>query len=288
VCRFGSHHRKRNGLMKNATLYHYCSAETFQKIIRGQSIRLSSLLLSNDSSEGSLLSKFLSELISDKAINGSIRDLMEIIRKYKGGRGFCLTPENDLLSQWCRYADDGQGLSIGFSYEYLESLENTKLKQVEYDHNEQKRIVGELFSVLKNEVNMIEHDGQTYRALGLDNWNPNHQEHEDPYGRKSKKDYVQLVLKTNIHSALMKSDIFRLKHNGFREESEWRLLDTTIQEDHFLPVSIDPAQTPIVEVTIGPTSPLSVDKVISCLKKNGFDCVHVWKSNIPYRRKRRI
>ena len=72
---------------------------------------------------------------------------------FLGAAGFCLSEEADLLSQWRGYADDGTGVSIGFSRKYFELLGNTKrdrgdefnasITKVEYDYSKQRASISE-------------------------------------------------------------------------------------------------------------------------------------------------
>jgi hypothetical protein len=64
-----------------------------------------------------------------------------------------MSEEGDLLSQWRAYADNGAGVSIGFTKEYFEELGNLKrdrsdefnasLQKIEYEITKQKEIVAE-------------------------------------------------------------------------------------------------------------------------------------------------
>jgi hypothetical protein len=85
-------------------LYHYCNTDSFISIIRSQSIRLSSLSLSNDSMEGQLVTKTIMRLAERDGIVGKEKiELEESLRfneRYFDGLGFCLSAYGDLLSQW--------------------------------------------------------------------------------------------------------------------------------------------------------------------------------------------
>lgn len=270
-------------------LYHYCSADTFWKIIKGRCIRLSSVLDSNDSSEGLLLKNLLSSLIQNDSLNCTkeqiISKWMTRICEIRGGRAFCLTTERDLLSQWCRYADDGQGISIGFSREYLGSLPETKLECVEYNHDKHVESARCLYEKLKEPAPPIDHNGQLFHAAGLGQWNPQHKESKDATGRRNADDFIQESLRSHIQQALWDAGLFLIKHNGFREEREVRLLDATDPpvHDSFQNIEMEADRSPILEVMLGPRNLEREDRVREKLAMYGFGDVQVSKSDIPYR-----
>ena len=123
-------------------LYHYCSLDTFLKIITSGKIWLSDVRKSNDKQE-------LSHLKSECAIQ-LLTAQNEYLERYSEEEGFiydfkameeinslakkiaytdifstwvfCLSEEFDLLSQWRGYADNGAGICIGFDYNYLNQI----------------------------------------------------------------------------------------------------------------------------------------------------------------------
>lgn len=69
--------------------------------------------------EGRLVTQTFERLLSQSTVTTEeieeIRRALLIIEDMFDGLGFCLSEKPDLLSQWRGYADDGQGLSIGFN-----------------------------------------------------------------------------------------------------------------------------------------------------------------------------
>ena len=125
----------------NSVLYHYCSLATFYNIIKNKSIWLSDVLKSNDFLElvvmRQLFIKQLNEIIDKKAIKYSeafdferaiqLNDLKretydETRKEVAKHLVFCLSEDGDLLSQWRGYADDGNGISIGFKKDFLSKV----------------------------------------------------------------------------------------------------------------------------------------------------------------------
>lgn len=127
-------------------LYHYCSLSAFTSITSSKEIRLTDLLKSNDYLEGSWLYNAIDSALcsleaqrrkqstlekseglqleeSRNFLFSKFREYVEDTRAKQTANdafyGFCLSEEKDLLSQWRGYADDGQGVAIGFSKEFF-------------------------------------------------------------------------------------------------------------------------------------------------------------------------
>lgn len=101
-----------------ALVYHYCSPQTFLQIIERKCIWLSSTNNMNDFAEGEWFAKELKVFLSEKkkeygkgwceaALNFYISNTQP---KYIA----CFSKEKDTLSQWRAYAQDGEGVAIGF------------------------------------------------------------------------------------------------------------------------------------------------------------------------------
>ncbi len=146
---------------KKKTLYHYCNLNTFLSIIKNSSIWLSDVQKSNDRRELAWFRQQYYKYISEKyketsdkniqtictnilsiALEDDFKDvpswlrlstsetpkkLMNIfgsLRVY----AFCLSEHSDSLGQWRGYADDGKGIAIGFSHDYLKSVSSNSLR----------------------------------------------------------------------------------------------------------------------------------------------------------------
>lgn len=93
--------------------YHYCSLDTFQKIIEGKTIRLCNITKMNDSKEGKDIEKYAENQLS--SIKKSKSTLLDNNATYIS----CFSKKKDLLSQWRAYGDDGFGVAIGFDFNEL-------------------------------------------------------------------------------------------------------------------------------------------------------------------------
>ena len=140
-------------------LYHYCSQEAFLSILRTRTFRCSALSLSNDTMEGKWIHKIFSDICDEDGLKEQDKNLaimlLSIVNEFYEGFGFCLSALGDSLSQWRGYAQDGEGLCIGFSKDGLEALRekigksNFDLIQVNYDLNQQQKELKPTYKKIK-------------------------------------------------------------------------------------------------------------------------------------------
>lgn len=175
-----------------AVLYHYCSNESFFKIIASKSIRLSALNCSNDSAEGRWYWDLLAQEFQSRGldIHTKLPGLYERLFGRGPTLGFCLSEVADRLSQWRGYADDGRGFCIGFSGPALGSFRKRFVK-VEYSREKQNAMIKEIAS--------RQIDGGRKLTDGIDEYSGNL--------------------------------LYAMKNPGFEEEREWRLLSSKPAED---------------------------------------------------------
>lgn len=277
-------------------LYHYCPYETFLKIIKNRSIRLSSLSLSNDSMEGKVVAELITDWASRAIPDDSDRqEFVEAIKHLNDlydGLGFCLSEDGDLLSQWRGYADDGRGVSIGFSKKCLElfaskhlgeTYPRLKLKKVIYDPGEQRKLLDPTCIEMQKLIEEGAVKGTLVWAGGVNPRGP----YDDPQ--------MELVGKmlSLIHI------LFLPKHSSFYEEMEWRLIAPYFKKNEDIKICfrngnmgatpyIDLTlphsdENPILRVILGPKNPIAKQEVESVLKANGFANATVKGSISSYR-----
>ncbi|MBY3342693.1 DUF2971 domain-containing protein [Rhizobium laguerreae] len=238
------------------TLYHYCSASTFELIASRKTVRLSDLAQSNDSAEGEWYWSVLRSVVGESVPRWIEETRDHHAAQAKATLGLCLTEEDDLLSQWRGYADDGRGVCIGFSAAALFSIAEEigegkpRLYRVEYSEDDQRRVaewVNERQRFRKPTDHIIENS-----------------------------DYFQ----------------FAFKNNGFREEKEWRLMAIkplakckyVARADRFVPVldlPLNPAA--IVSVRLGPRNNTPPEVMRGMLASYGFPETTVGSATATYR-----
>ncbi len=216
-------------------LYHYASNQKGFGILSSKSIRLSDICKSNDYRELTLFFPDIFDAIfiafkespfdlkyEGKYGEDALISLCELTERMIGHAiecgdfsnfVLCFSEQSDLLSQWRGYANDGQGISIGFSKELLKKIcdEDSgilRLEKVVYINEEQRQ---HLINELSAEV--IEN------LKGLRKWIVNEMTHDD-----SSSD-TDGLLGFNFHGMIESILIDSLKYKpiGFEEEKEWRL-----------------------------------------------------------------
>ena len=217
-------------------LYHYCGLSTFLNIFRkddsGQpyiAIWLSDIQKSNDSLELKKLRNYLLDKIDEyiwdkrnvcnKEINhekdtflqtlwrSSKKETYDFVFKHLA---FCLSENGDLLSQWRGYADDGQGVSIGFKKAFFEKISMLTLKP--YEDSE---ATFEFKPVIYEDEKAWEYINQ---ESGIDKF----------YSFKKYRDERDCV--NNAIKSVIRAAPF-YKNSAFAEECEWRLVASYVSSE---------------------------------------------------------
>ncbi|MEW8522529.1 MAG: DUF2971 domain-containing protein [Candidatus Thiodiazotropha endolucinida] len=216
------------------------------------------------------------------------------------GFGFCLSQEDDLLSQWRGYAGNGTGVSIGFSKDKLREILNSEI-------GNPNRMMSDLREVLYKPEEQIESVRDTYNgikelvdkgALKPPAINGFLDPRSDDEKQKERDDYNKLVTELSGNLILLLPQLYVLKNRAFNEEKEWRLLTHTLGNS-FLGCSFRPAGNTIVpyceyeigdltgslftEVVLGPKNQTPIPVIKSYLLREGFGDVAVRHSQASYR-----
>lgn len=161
-------------MKNNNTIYHYCSVETFMSIIENRSIRLSDLNKTNDYMEKKWANNLITEVLKEQLKKfGIALDLEKNymyneksenhLQYYKNTLKdelydqnliliSCFSNQEDKLSQWRAYGQDGTGVAIGFNYNKIKMLSGRNeyngkkivVTKVIYDETEQKKKLGKV------------------------------------------------------------------------------------------------------------------------------------------------
>lgn len=315
-------------------LYHYSDNQKGFGILKDKAIRLNDIRKSNDYNELVLFyPDILDEIFriykenpfnlkfenkNNEEALASLLDITDSMLSDSINTGafsnfvFCFSEKADTLSQWRGYADNGQGISIGFSRKHLEKMceENKvlRLESVEYINEEQ---CSEL--IRKNAVKVLE------ELKGLREWIT------DNITRDDASPDTDGLLGYNFDS-LVKSiltDSLKYKQIGFKEESEWRLFfkdqsyknpDWVLGEDNkligpngfdetisflrnnilfefndnnilpYVPLDFSEKQDDLVkEIWVGPKSDIAEKDIELFLAKHGYHNTVVLFSKTSYR-----
>lgn len=205
-------------------LYHYCSLSAFTSITSSKEIRLTDLLKSNDYLEGKWLYEAIDfalnslkaqwrqhpvlDKLEDLQLEESRNLLFSVFCKYieqtqtnqtanDAFYGFCLSEEKDLLSQWRGYADDGQGVAIGFSKEFFQSICDPLPENPLIGFNSVKYSSEELLQFLADEMSSF--------ILLI-------------------KNPENIALPEESSKLRLSKDSIFFKNHSFKEEKEWRFV----------------------------------------------------------------
>lgn len=216
-------------------VYHYCSLDTFTKIIENKTLRLSEITKSNDSMELLWITKMFEDVFRDiyiknsnKILNAKLpeEDFMEMVVHYQKDffsekhriysffvACFSEAEEGDLLSQWRGYADDGRGVAIGFDVDVLKQIGQPALDdpisnpilcfdRVEYIERFQKATTRRIASQLIDNLKLFVANEKT--------------------GDIGTIKYQSMKYFNSCFLELFKQSVF-MKNSFFREEREYRL-----------------------------------------------------------------
>jgi hypothetical protein len=283
-------------------LYHYCSNKNLLAILESHELWASELSMSNDRMEGRWIRTIFADLCNKKQINAHQQNQLlahlDNLIAFFGATGFCLSEYGDVLSQWRGYADDGAGVSVGFSKDYLDGLNGAfqdkeygvVLHKVEYERDQQEKQLAPQFD---NVMGWVE-KGALRSTVGSLLYQPSETE---------KKKIEDAFRHLTFEFLAMFPLLYTLKNPAFSEEHEWRLLSYVTRmpnriEDGDLPklnfiaksdrivpvrrIPIEVDASPIAEVILGPRN-VTPDNVISAaLAKYGFKSVKVGRSTATY------
>lgn len=158
-----------------AIIYHYCSPETFHKIIENKTLWLSATNNMNDFSEGKWVESVLAKVLSDNHTDDNNEWCNNLWRTVVGNNQIayvsCFSKEGDTLSQWRAYAQDGEGVAIGFDEDKLGlgsgmpiwhaagGVHSIKLNEIEYidTHELQREIKSIIFKKGVQYINNVNH-----------------------------------------------------------------------------------------------------------------------------------
>lgn len=196
-------------LDNKSILYHYCSVDAFYNILKTHSLWLTHAREMNDALEDVYFRKPLNkalQLFDDKS-ESEKKLLRIIVDSYLQRVDFpyvtCFSRDNDTLSQWRAYADDGRGVVIGFDLGAMPHVDLMMNK-----HGERDSLPVMIDEVCyTGEDNEVEFMRKILSACLLNY-------------EKSKSE--KMVIAQGIN-ALNKMSIFT-KSEGFAEENEVRLV----------------------------------------------------------------
>ena len=127
----------------NEAVFHYCSPDTFRRIVESRTLHFSSVECMNDVTEltwgygifQNAMSRWCEGKGRDDRGGQFVLDLYEEMNRLRSSSLYlavCLSKNGDLLSQWNSYAENGFGFAIGFDLGALNFDLNHTALAVEY------------------------------------------------------------------------------------------------------------------------------------------------------------
>jgi len=188
----------------NSVVYHYCGVEAFLNIIQSSRLWLSDIRKSNDSKEETWIRDKINDEIERRLAETDPTALKAWEKGYQlnapSSRTVyvttvyvsCFSERKDCLSQWRGYAQDGQGIAIGFSKKYLQGLKSPHsllFNRIIYKDKEQNKFVNAIV--------------------------------DENFEKMPQKGVGHVALELNINY-LLKFPLY--KNPSFEEEKEWRII----------------------------------------------------------------
>lgn len=271
-------------------IYHYCSMDSFSKIIQSKELWINSYTKMNDSTEGTLIVTALNKYILDNLSSihedfDFYKNLLEFINE-KSPHIYLssFSQDRDLLSQWRAYADDGKGIAIGFPLNSfnVRIIENRLedyccydqyyMYKVQYtNYEEVNKIIESVLSKVKNK-----HDKVAISSVGMQFIRMRVVFKNDSF---SQEDEWRLATERKI---LMPSkDGIKHLNPKFREDVKTRVTPKGLSTYLTYPI-LGKGEPQIDEVILGPLNRTTEDDLQFFLEKNGLESVKIHRSSSTF------
>lgn len=272
-------------------LYHYTNLNGLIGILENSEIWLSNMYFLNDKNEFELGLRFVVEQLEaykggfsvlkpTKYFIEALEKAIDFIKEKDSPYILSMTTNNDLLSQWRGYTNNGVGVNIGFSNKFFEE-NKLKVYKCIYDDEKQKEIINHILTE------------SIFMFIGI----------ADSQGIFKDSEKIELSKYDKAVSVAGQYFIDRtmffcslIKDKSFIEEDEWRLLlfdekseiNFLNKGNYFRPykkIKIDNLNDSIDKVMIGPNSEKELCHLSLKMLFNKYkiEIEKLNQSKIPYR-----
>lgn len=205
-------------------LYHYTSAEALLGLVQSKSLWATDIRFLNDTEEFTFARDLILSEVTRRASrlrNERVRSIVSeqlselTTRAIPRAYVVSLSERGNALSQWRAYAPR-DGVAIGFHHGALGAVKDFALYRCEYlntAHTETKQdrkaidvIVDDVYCSVQWAARLIQGESRKVSAGGVNTM-------------EAQREHASLIAHTIVWAAL------KIKHAGFSEESEWRLVD---------------------------------------------------------------
>mgnify|MGYP000455464608 CR=1 FL=1 len=273
-------------------VYHYCSVEVFKSIIENRKLWLASSTNTNDSMENSIVSRKLFETMSDEEdyekYTSIFSEFDEIYKKLHVNTYIsCFSMNRDLLSQWRGYADDGNGIAIGFDKKslpekrdiihYSFDTENTiSSNEVLYDCEDVDKFVSDCITAVKKlhtDKTKDAEDKLIIYALKLLTFNYITKSSAFSEEEEFRTVYIPFPNQGELGAFISMKDI---------SDRKFRFTKNKISSYYEMNISYNDFPKPISEIVLGPKNKFDEDELKLFLKSNGFTDIKITRSAATY------
>jgi hypothetical protein len=265
-------------------LYHYTTGEALRAFVVDRAMYATDVSHLNDAAEFTYAAGRARDVIDEhrKGATDALEvafceALLEALVEAESAGVYVasFSEEPDLLSQWRAYTPRDGGFAVGFKTEALITASARRAFKCEYDEERQRGLLADLF-------------GKALELL------------KKRVGEGSSPSSAQRVVVLQFSEAFLTLGAI-LKHPGFKEEAEWRLIvhdspvGQTVPQFRIgrggfvpyldLPLALQGHQASIDEVVVGPAphQSLAVRATEAFLRARGTSGISVRPSKIPYR-----
>lgn len=273
-------------------LYHYCSMDAFEAIVRSGKFRFSDINMMNDFAEMrwgyQIFEEAASTVLRDRENDPELpdRSFFDEIDKFLSPANLflhpligCFSKNPDVLSQWRGYAKDGTGVAIGFDATRLCQIAATFLN-CEYDFDDQ---VAQMRARLLAGYSLRDEFTPAQHAVHLFGYLP---ALKNPAFREEAE--VRAIHLLNVS---ITEDGIKLVDPGgeaFGHQIDGDLVDFNVRDDavvaYFdLPYFDQQPAGAIAEVVLGPKNPNAPTNIWALLTRHGHKGVRVRQSTATYR-----
>ena len=270
-------------------IYHYCSMESFIKIIENKELWLSSSTQTNDIAECrwlfSLVVRYVQENFSNSPEDIQFANSMLDMIALNSSPSYiaCFSQDMDRLSQWRCYADEGKGVAIGFK---LSSFENTLIGSVDFKKFPRQdkyylcKVIyanyGTVSPMIQLLIDQAKNCSDPHYDIGiifskLRTLFKNDSFSEENEWRFAVDPYLSRKSDANIWLSTLPMEIFRtrLTAKGLSRYIAYPILGA--------------GQPQIAEIVLGPQNPTSELDLSFFLFKNGLPLVEIGRSSSTFR-----
>jgi len=277
---------------------HYCSLDTFVKIVIGKKLWLSNVFCMNDYEEHRWFRRLVrtvakemvdsGEVSQDELRKGLVRgdSILDIGAEMFGDgvntwkQVYCVSfsKAGDSLSEWRAYGDGGQGVAIGFRRDYLEesaqkwSPGDTQVVDVLYDDQSQRDAARQVVLIAANKWDLLGEDADKVEPKIGCFWAT-----------------VALFRESASHKSLAFVDENEVRlvycHSRFKERSPHYRAKGGMLIPYF-EIPITPEEQPILKVVCGPTNYFLQNQrfIGDMLHENNYGAgIEVMQSKASYR-----